>query len=132
MKLSEAMLLGSISTPQTFNGIRDSNGGTCALGAVLAGSGRLTEWKRLADTEYIGGSPDWDQFWEEVRIQFPLLSRRVVHPHIGRPIELIDVITLLNDQFGWTRPQIAEYIASLEQTEGMVTIVPQEENVAVG
>ena len=118
MKLSEAILLGSVGSRQG-RGIhsivpqnKDSHG-LCAMGSALLACGikEADEWTGMA----------------HIRSLYPWVRNYMVQPpvpviagHTGK-VDVISIIWRLNDRCHWTRPQIAEWVASIEpQEEGEV------------
>jgi hypothetical protein len=92
MKLSEAISLGAMLSPQAFGFLEDAQGRRCALGAAKAatgGSTNYTEWK-----------------WA---------YRGVNCPECGEVKPC--VISHLNDCHRWPRQRIAEWVSTVEPTE---------------
>lgn len=113
MKLSEAILLGSVGTEQACGSLMTRDGKTCALGAALVATGYQFSGK---DRDDLLGYMTVEQQW-------PWARNPVEHPvrhTFGQ--DAIDIIWSLNDNYGWTRPQIAAWVASIE---------PQDEQVKV-
>lgn len=105
MKLSEAIRLGAMSTPQTYGRMWSAvTGGTCALGAAYyaVDSAFLTKEKFRASDH------------------FPILEK---NPVVKIPVEtlfntyqkLTDVIVFLNDRFYWSRERIADWVEIIEK-----------------
>ena len=100
MKLSEAIRLGAMLRPQ-YQGAYFGGGGSCALGAALEAIGRLAYNEVLQ-----GCSGD---------LEFPIIAVSA-----GCPICTFDVhrlgctVTHLNDEHGWTREAIADWVATIE------------------
>lgn len=109
MKLSEAIRLGSMMKPQSFNS--DTDGATCALQAACEALGRPVE--------------DWCELvWEYENLAD--LEPRC--PQCGRAEEFEGVVWHLNDTHRWTRERIADFV---EQIENRQTVsVPTEEQHA--
>lgn len=99
MKLSEAIRRGALLKPQG-HGDFFYNGKTCALGAALDAAGRLHDF----DVSTIA------TLW-------PVEQTKTAHPVTGRLDILGFNITSLNDVFGWTREQIADWVETIEQLE---------------
>jgi len=115
MKLSEAIRLGAMLQPQQ-RGEMFGTSGTCALGAAAEAIGRLSDWGR-------------SHSYNEWRLQWPLLTQAVSGP-AGVSIDdprLLKKITRLNDGYGWTREQIADWVETIEQAQPQ----PASEVVAV-
>lgn len=99
MKLSEAIRLGAMLKPQGRRGFFDG-GNTCALGAAADAIGRLND---LLDGRFLE-SKEW-----------PLLSEMAAHPVTLWTRSVWDVVTSMNDIFGWTREQIADWVETIER-----------------
>jgi hypothetical protein len=101
VKLSEAILLGSVTGPQIIGSLSDRDSGTCALGAALKACGIS-----IVDLEDV---PVASSVW-------PWLSRAQVCPVCREKVrEVTYVITNhLNDRHLWSRERIAEWVASVE------------------
>lgn len=114
MKLSEAILLGSVGTEQAYgcSAIMPNGKATCALGAALFAIGEsLAEWR--------DGIPKVTARWPWADKMVPIPSAIKRHCEIDRiyvNTAVYDVIWRLNDYVRWTRPQIAAWVADLEQT----------------
>jgi len=110
MKLSDAILLGSLLRPQGFWRLWDGKT-SCALGAAYEAAGFFPELpvKEVLDA------------------MFPLLraSRRCPYCSYFEPVE--SVLTHLNDMHKVTREQIAEWVATIEPVEPPPTLgVPRK------
>lgn len=131
MKLSEAILLGSVGTEQAygFMAMIPNGTATCALGAALFAVGvrcddpqtGFAEMKRLWPwTERVVDSPESLMLAE--RVGYPVYSRDLV----------VCIIWRLNDIAKWTRPQIAAWVAELEAVYDPEPVPgPVQESVAV-
>jgi hypothetical protein len=111
MKLSEAILLGSIDSPQGYgNGamFKESKA-KCALGTALHAVGQSPSFVEynLFNSPYNIVMTIWP--WTE--------TMYLDHPVEGRRVSVIHAIYSLNDNCGWTRPQIAAWIATIEPQE---------------
>ena len=104
MRLSEAILLGSVGTEQSFNSFYD-NGRTCALGAALAAVGRLQTFGIQENNDCCVSFWPW-AFLEKASC--PLCKSKGY---------VLTMITHLNDIHHWTRPRIAEWVATVEPVE---------------
>lgn len=105
MKLSEAMLLGSVGSKQGFGPqLVSKNGGLCAIAAALQGVG-------------LDVHSDEDVLNVKFMELFPIESVLVLCPVCKSDEYIIvgDVIWHLNDYHRWPRPQIAAWVAQLEQ-----------------
>lgn len=117
MRLSEAIRLGSMLKPQTHGYLADVVGvtaygdvlglrtvitATCAMGAAGDALGLLGingEWK--SDT---CGPPEWKWMKQD----------GVLCPQCGECNTAEETIMRLNDDHGWTREQIADWVATIE------------------
>lgn len=120
MRLSEAMLLGSVGTQQSTGALRRPGGGTCALGAAFVAAGiHCVEIPRGAslnsghDEAFLINA----KASEHARVMWPILNTRVILPVTGTQLLLDQAIIMLNDMYRWTRPQIAAWVATIEQQE---------------
>lgn len=102
MKLSEAILLGSMLRPQMRNEFMGPTG-SCALGAAGEALGFLAHGDL---TPY--------------EVQWPWVATRAVECPVccARLVSAVDVIMELNDVHRWTRPQIAAWVAEIEASDG--------------
>lgn len=100
MKLSDAIRLGAMLKPQGVRGFLDDDGNTCALGAAADAIGRLSD---LLDGRF-----------QEVA-QWPFLNKPVAHPVTQQRRAMWDVVTTLNDIYGWTRERIADWVETIER-----------------
>ena len=116
MRLSEAILLGSVGTGQAFGKLKDEQGNTCAYGSALAAEGiQVTIYRAF-----------------EILIIIPLEWNWAFCTHTHCPVEgctfdfhnctrpYIDVVIRLNDHHKWSRPRIAEWVAQEEVRFGIV------------
>ena len=95
MKLSEAISLGAMLSPQAFGFLEDAQGGRCALGAARAATGDSTnyaEWK-----------------WA--------FRASVNCPECGQIQLAVSAIAHLNDSHEWARQRIADWVSTVEPTE---------------
>jgi hypothetical protein len=111
MKLSEAILAGCSMYPEKtavffFEGERAA----CVLGAAFAGT---------------FGRPEHVYKREMLNEAHPIMKRAVLHPERpGWVIPLQNVAVELNDLFGWSREEIAAWIALVErEVESMDKLV---------
>lgn len=120
MKLSEAILLGSISNGQAFYALKDRDGNTCAMGAAMTSIGMDIE----------------NTYSYEQRDQLPNIFPILLVPVPSLPGELIwpdyveykyqtvwEAIVVLNNEYKWTRPQIAAWVAEKEKELGIADMV---------
>jgi hypothetical protein len=102
MKLSEAILLGSVGTEQGFGPYQNYGNMACALQAALIAVGR------------------GDEHWARAGEQWPwtVLSGPAICPADGVKFPHVQaVIYVLNDKYRWARPLIAAYVESIEPQE---------------
>jgi hypothetical protein len=106
MKLSEAIKLGALMRGRgtgvdSFYGY---NNVTCAMGAALDALGvTMQERKENKRSTY--------ERW-------PWISQRQTCPDCGKRAEVVYIIaTHLNDDHGWTRERIADWVATVEPAE---------------
>lgn len=100
MKLSEAILLGTMIRPQAFRALITDDG-ACALGGALLAVGAT-------------GEPAL----RSVRNRWPwALTVSANCPSCGRSCPVFGVITHLNDNHRWAREQIAEWVAGIEPAD---------------
>lgn len=95
MKLSEAIRVGSEKRPQGF-GASFKNGHTCAIGAAMDAIGH-------ADNDYT-----------KVLDYFPITHLYVTSPETGQSVVMLTALRELNDEYRWTREQIANFVAEIE------------------
>src|ERR1041385_8617390 len=93
MKLSEAISLGSMLTPQSVGSFVDEDGGRCAWASAFDAAGHAT-------TTYM--SEKWK--WTRRLVNCPLCKRAAPVAH---------AIAHLNEAHRWSRQQIAEWSASI-------------------
>lgn len=130
LTLSEAILLGSVGTRQYRRDFMGADGSTCALGSALVAVGFLTrqdvEFGRLRHAKALHCTTRLHDLW-------PILGRRVPHPAKG--IEgmstLACIIPDLNDHCGWTRPQIAAWVKTIEEQVDAEQTAPEKQAVSV-
>ena len=98
VKLSDAISLGSMLTPQAVGTFKDALGGRCALGSAVHAIGHsvyslkdYNEWK-------------WTM-------------RRTACPECATMATVANVIAHLNDRHRWSRARIARWVAAIEPTE---------------
>jgi hypothetical protein len=98
--LSTFIRLGSKLSKQGYGELQDKQNNTCALGAAVhAKTGELPH-----------------DNYKEVGMLFPQLMSQVKHPITSRSQELrflSNVITDLNDNWKWSREQIADWLESI-------------------
>ena len=118
MKLSEAILLGSIGSAQGFGNMSmfAESKTKCALGAALVAAGQVPSYQgNVISKEDHEMNP-----YSRIRRTWPWVQDKVKHPvkgAYGNVLPALTAIYTLNDSYGWTRPQIAEWVASIEPQE---------------
>lgn len=119
MKLSEAILLGSIGSDQGFghmSGTKSSED-KCTIGAALLAVGREVDITPIY----------------ELGVVWPWVTQEVSAPQDVTPLEnhaeqsVRNYIWWLNDRMKWTRPQIAAWVASIEPQEEPITVPTKKE-----
>jgi len=95
MKLSEAISLASVLSPQAIGRFEDDGGGRCALASAF---------------EAIGQSPVEYAEWNWAK-------RVSTCPVCGRKTRIAYLIMHLNDRHRWNRERIAQWVAAVEPTE---------------
>jgi hypothetical protein len=116
MKLSEAILLGSVGSEQGYGHtsmFRESKA-KCALGAALHAVGQAP-----SDQEDTWANPETSPY-HHVRAVWPFVETRVQHPIRDARYTIMHTIYDLNDMFLWARPQIAQWVATVEPQEVQV------------
>ena len=98
MRLSEAISLGSMLTPQAVGTFEDARGGRCALASAVDAVGR--------SLSVLGNYDEWK--WTK---------RSTNCPECQRPAPVAYVIMHLNDHHLWNRERIAQWVAEIEPTE---------------
>jgi|SRR5579872_6705475 len=113
MKLSEAIRLGSLLSPQIFGELENHNG-TCAMGAAFKAIGydnkiRIVkpppEWESLLFSHC--RCPECDRL-----LTLPESERRI--PTHKTSLLLVVIVSHLNDYHEWTREAIADWVATQE------------------
>jgi len=97
MKLSEAISLGSMLTPQAFGRFVGSYGRRCAWGSAF---------DAVRDSTPMHGYDEWK--WTKRTVNCP--SCKATGP-------VHKMIVHLNDGHRWTRHRIADWISTIEPTE---------------
>jgi len=97
VKLSEAISLGAMLSPQAIGHFTDKNGGRCA-------------WMSAVDA--VGREPHvWGRFGE-----WTWARRPATCPVCQGRRRVSDTIIHLNDRHRWSRQRIAEWVAEIEPT----------------
>lgn len=121
MKLSEAILLGSMRRPK-ITGHLYSSEGTCALGAAFDSTGKLDKWKELIE-KYgnVRNIPMYktEEFWRGYYEDILGWETWFPAPYTGTKLssrnKVINIIILLNDRIRWSRENIAKWVATVEK-----------------
>jgi hypothetical protein len=100
--LGDAIRKGAALRPQARYALLSTlNNGTCAIGAAADAVGYL---KKLLATEDYG----------PLQKRWPVLTRQVKHP-VRRELALLQsIVHNLNDQYTWTREEIAGFVDGIE------------------
>lgn len=107
IKLSEAIREGSKRRPQAFGHLFnkvDSTWGSCALGAALE------QVFNIGPTSLMNSSQDLTALAQRCGID---LNQRCTDPQEQVSAKLHTTILRLNDEYHWTREEIAEWLASI-------------------
>jgi hypothetical protein len=109
LRLSEAIRLGAMMKPPA-RGVMGGAGGTCAIGAAADAIGHLH------DREFRNAWDAFSQVWPILGVQTfgpsdTWTGRRKVKFHVR------SIILSLNDDDGWTREQIADWVESIERSQ---------------
>lgn len=109
LKLSEAIRLGAMLTPQGFGNDALSGEARCALGAAAAAAGMQCIFTLHLLVER------WPFLHTEVA--YPTSTHRRIRLETTRAGDLLllrSAIWRLNDVSGWTREQIADWVETIE------------------
>jgi hypothetical protein len=119
MKLSDAIRLGAMLKPQGFGcwTAAANAPASCALGAAYDALGMFGEGVRL---------------WEVLAKRYPVLRAMnlMACPACGAT-EIGSMVPHVNDSHGWTREQIADWVATIEAQQEQPTEQPQPVSVEV-
>lgn len=106
-RLSEAIIIGSKMRRSARGEFHDTEtGGVCAWGAAYVAIGRKPE-----DAQIIRTLPKRWRRLANMRVTMPEWHSWLPGPET---IPLYHAIVALFDQFGWSRPRIARWVATLE------------------
>lgn len=127
MRLSEAILLGSVGSEQGFGPMSicsDYERGRCALGSALLAMGiRTLQMEQFGSNSGIGLIKKmWT--WTTLKIRVPEELATKPNCVLSKEEAIVAVIWALNDVAKWTRPQIAAWVAEQEVTLGIVDQEP--------
>ena len=117
MRLSEAILLGSIGSEQGF-GVMSGNPSSkakCAIGAALFASGVSLDGVEASNA--IGA----------VAKLWPWTYKQALMPGRNSSLYIFAIIWRLNDIERWSRPRIAAWVAEQEVLLGIVDQPTQEQ-----
>jgi len=104
MRLSEAVRLGSMLGPQLIGELVNGKGGSCVLGAALLATLGYERWSAAP-------------YWDLMISRYPQLLHQVQHPKLGHTHQTLQSIAVeLNNNYHWTREQIAAWIAQTVET----------------
>jgi hypothetical protein len=136
MKLSEAMRLGAMISPQSRAGIQETRDGvrhTCALGAALEASGALKPTPTTGPGLNHRGSATSDFGYNVCPEWYHLLESYQLHPEflIKSKVQLVRIISSLNDRYGWTRERIADWVETIENQQEQANPIEVDEAVQV-
>jgi len=98
MLLSEAIRLGAMNSKQAFYKTASEHG-RCAWGAALAAIGK-------PESSYAAAG----QF-------FPIADTIETNPVNGEDWLVLSIVRWLNDEEHWTRPRIADWVATVEPAQ---------------
>lgn len=125
MRLSEAILLGAMSSPQSFGDFMDKDGQTCALGAAALAMG-------------VDPAQSVSMRWAVLNTRYSLLEENAKCPACSlvsgwwrrfrnEESDVEDVIVHLNDDHYWTRERIANWLVTIERAHPLTlfTETPQ-------
>ena len=129
MKLSEAILLGSVGTGQVRGIFRDDQGNTCAWGAAFTAQGIEFDNSKGIALHKMEGRENLPQEWHWV-FHYVNVPRGLTHifPHLS-VVQIWSIIPVLNDCLEWTRPQIAAWVAQMEAKYCPDSVRPKEEQI---
>jgi hypothetical protein len=107
MLLSEAIILGSVGSKQGrgVNSMQYDSPTKCAWGSALLAVGYRRDNIGLYDCTRV-----WP--WASTHVTPPI---DIGHWYSSPKVEVYNIIWVLNDVYKWTRPQIAEWVASQER-----------------
>lgn len=114
MKLSTAIRIGSLTTRQIHFKPNDGKNGYCAVGAALFAIGEVVCPLR---------------YFQIAEKKFPLIKILVLDPKSHEQRSMSTIIWQLNDFFGWTREQIADWVEEIENIQETTEVQPSREVV---
>ncbi len=116
IRLSEAIRLGAMIRRQ-ITGRYFFAGGTCAAGALMEALGLITEENHLRASAIYRDSDNFQMF---PVVKAELSSSENCPECRGGWHCIRDLIVHLNDQCGWTREQIADWVEEIERKRGLM------------
>jgi hypothetical protein len=110
-ELAKAIRLGAARRPQCFGSYFDERGGSCALGAAYDGMYEMPREKREPGEVVPRNLERLFHCLEDIVKQCP------IRPNVGeaacrKRLPLGAMIVHLNDDHGWTREHIAEWLSN--------------------
>lgn len=112
MRVYDAILIGAKMQPQAFQHYFDDDGNSCALGAMLKGSGIIPLRDKNPSLNVVAAITEARQRFPElgmmVRCPAPAAGERCFNPSYEAELEV--VIAHLNDEHKWDRERIARWI----------------------
>lgn len=67
----------------------------------------------MNETVYTSTDDGRPSFFHELRAMFPCLDEQVTHPETGDREYVHSIVIDLNDEYGWTRHQIADWLEEI-------------------
>lgn len=112
-ELAKAIRLGSMRRPQCFGSYFDERGGSCALGAAYDGMYEMPREKREPGEIVPRNLERLFHCLEDVVKKCPETIRAPAASEVQcrKKLPLGAMIVHLNDDHGWTREQIAEWLS---------------------
>lgn len=101
MKLSEAIRLGAMVKPQSFDGTNRNK--DCAIQAACTAHGLKTK--------------KWWLLYQRPNSLYPWMKELRKHPIYGTILPIATIIWDLNDRLHWTRERTADWVATIEPQE---------------
>lgn len=112
-ELAKAIRLGSMRRPQCFGSYFDERGGSCALGAAYDGMYEMPREKREPGEIVPRNLERLFHCLEDVVKKCPETIKAIETSEVQcrKKLPLGAMIVHLNDDHGWTREQIAEWLS---------------------
>lgn len=111
-ELAKAIRLGSLRRPQCFGSYFDERGGSCALGAAYDGMYEMPREKREPGEIVPRNLERLFHCLEDVVKKCPEMIEATPAVQCRKKLPLGAMIVHLNDDHGWTREQIAEWLSN--------------------